>query len=612
MGFYTADGALNAKLVDGATYTGLFSHDGMVNVAWSDGRGAYHRCGAWNVTAVPYTGLPSSRYAPDGSMNVDWASTTGRGFYNQNGSVRLPTTFQDSFTNKIRNPRGEGGVVGTVGVTNKCTGYNAAPPALVAMGTAAAFNSAVTNMTASGGDGSTLFGVVDDAAALTTLAATDPFIAAGLANGWLNGRVFKIDNSASASVAALTTGGTTGNTNKHSASMYMRVTLGTGQLVLNAGGSPVNATSATYARLLSENVTPTGSGNNVQGKVLANSVAYFILFDLIEAATLAPVPTVVAGAAATGALPTDVARTANGMSAAYYGSTVENGLPKYQLRIYGTAAGTSTTISYEPLAGTAYAAVGQAWGFDEHLKYTSTPVAAPDSVQIDVQEYTSAGSFLTNAPLTIVPTTTRTRFEYKKILNQATVGRGNAVTVFRTTAAQAYDFTVDIYAPKLVQLAVIEGPELVTNGDFASGTTGFLASGSASIANISGELQVAGLIDYVAAAQQDITATFNTDDVVRLSCDGYSAASLSSIRCYLAQAFGAASAQGYVNISSATKTSASSYLKISATGLHKLRMMNWASTDARFDNVSVKLVTPGYMPAFPILPPVGVPGDSTR
>lgn len=146
------------------------------------------------------------------------------------------------FSNKIRNPRGEGGVVGTIGVMNKCTCFNASPPALVTMGSAAAFNSAVTNMIASGGDANTLYGVVDDIAALEALAVSDPSIRAGLSNGWLNGRVYKLDNSAGAVSAQFIPSGQVGSTDQHQVYGYVR---GSGAAAVRLEFLPVASTAIT-------------------------------------------------------------------------------------------------------------------------------------------------------------------------------------------------------------------------------------------------------------------------------------------------------------------------------------------------------------------------------
>jgi len=171
--------------------------------------------------------------------------------------------------------------------TNKCTNYNAAPPALVTPAAAATFNAAVTNMTASG-DAAALFGVVADA---TVLAA------AGLGT-ITNGRVYKIDNSAGVANARVTVAGATGNLNVHSITAY--VVGGTGYLGYSTGttsGKTAFASSSSYVRR-SHIGSPDDITRAFQIYVDAGQVVYFTLNQLEESSFASPVIPV-AGAAAT-------------------------------------------------------------------------------------------------------------------------------------------------------------------------------------------------------------------------------------------------------------------------------------------------------------------------
>jgi len=363
-----------------------------------------------------------------------------------------------AFTNKIRNPRGEGGVVGTVGVTNKCTGYNAKPPALVAMGTAAAFNSAVTNMTASGGDANTLFGVVDDTAALQAIAATDPFIAAGLTNGWLNGRVYKIDNSAGAAEAIISCSGVSGNTNAHSAQAYVRG--GDGYILIypRTVGAPVAFTpSAAYVKRKIENSVPTTTGGT-RVAAYAGSVVYFILFSLIEASVAAPVPTVVAGASASGSLPTNW-----GYNTAGIGLTTQNlgvgtryGMPYTRIRFSGVALATGKERFYFETGSNIAVTAGQAWGEDLWVERLS------GALEINSRIIERANTNL-DAGLRTVEGAAHSGNTFQRIYSTAVIADPTATNIagsIRLSAAgggnivngQSYDTTFDIFAPKAVQL----------------------------------------------------------------------------------------------------------------------------------------------------------------
>jgi hypothetical protein len=366
-------------------------------------------------------------------------------------------------TNRIHNPRGDGGVVGTVGVTNKCAGYNAAPPVLVPMGTAAAFNSAVPRMSTSGGDGATLYGVVDDTAALQAIAAADPFIQSGLDNGWLNGRVYKVDNSAGAAHAYVDVSGATGNTNTHTVSFYSRgFESGFFGLVTSSGAerSGINF-SAGYTKV-SVTLTPGSSDRNFQVRVSAGSTAYFILFDLIEASAAASVPTVVAGASATGALPSlghlSLLQITTGISTSFLGASSENGLPTFDVRYSGMALGTGAAQYYPDGTTNAATSSAQAWGGDIGVQVIAG--TAPD-VSLRLGQYNSGGIYLG-----VLDTSTfnyvavgggKVTFTNKGVATDATVASVKVFLQMVTVDATVYDFTLRIFAPKLVQICDNDG-----------------------------------------------------------------------------------------------------------------------------------------------------------
>jgi hypothetical protein len=175
--------------------------------------------------------------------------------------------------------------------TNKCTNYNANPPALVAMGTAAAFNAAVTNITAGAGTGTPLFGVVDDSAAIA---------ASGLANV-SNGRTYVIDNTLGTSDSSLTFSGVAGNTNTHTISAYGRVigTAGANNRIEVQDTTSIRASftgTTTYTRVSASGV-PTAI-SLLRVRAIAGATVYVTLNQLEEGAFVTS-PIVVAGASAT-------------------------------------------------------------------------------------------------------------------------------------------------------------------------------------------------------------------------------------------------------------------------------------------------------------------------
>lgn len=163
-------------------------------------------------------------------------------------------------------------------VTNKCTHTNCNP-------------SSTTNMT-KGGDAASTLSVVSDVTALAS---------SGLDAICTNGMVYKLDNSGGSTTAYVDIGGTTGNTNPHTFSVWARGTSGTiGTLTRSGtGSSTVNMNgNGAYARYVLANETP--SGTTVQLRVRANAgkVVWFILSQL-EEMPFATSEIITAGAAAT-------------------------------------------------------------------------------------------------------------------------------------------------------------------------------------------------------------------------------------------------------------------------------------------------------------------------
>jgi hypothetical protein len=180
---------------------------------------------------------------------------------------------------------------------NKCTNYNAAPPALIAPTTGNGFNAAAVNIVASGGDTATRWAILDESAAL----AATPEYAYSLSSGAINGRVYEIDNLSGAATAYLTLGGATGNTNLHSLSLVSMKLAGNSTVAraaLSGGEGIVYINSPTYTRITSANITPGGTTRQFIVAVSAGGKVRFLLNDLQEGAYMTPT-IAVSGAAAT-------------------------------------------------------------------------------------------------------------------------------------------------------------------------------------------------------------------------------------------------------------------------------------------------------------------------
>ena len=141
------------------------------------------------------------------------------------------------------------------GATNKVTCAKSNPQAL-------------TNITKSG-DAAAVLSVVNDATALA---------AAGLSEFGPN--VYKLDNSAGTSYAYIGSG-STGNTNVHSVSVYVR---GSGQVKarLTSGVGDYADLSSKYVRTKTENQTPADNARAFSVQAAAGSIVYFTLPQLEE------------------------------------------------------------------------------------------------------------------------------------------------------------------------------------------------------------------------------------------------------------------------------------------------------------------------------------------
>jgi hypothetical protein len=119
----------------------------------------------------------------------------------------------------------------------------------------------------------------DAAATLTVVDDTEKLRDVGLLPWAPAGKVLKLDNSAGATPAQAQNDNSTGNTNKHSVSAFIRG--GSGLLAIEASGASFGA-STTYRRVRYENVTPAAGTDNFVIEASVGQVVYFILGQMEE------------------------------------------------------------------------------------------------------------------------------------------------------------------------------------------------------------------------------------------------------------------------------------------------------------------------------------------
>ncbi len=274
----------------------------------------------------------TNRYGEDGLYYVKGASVSAPGFATtvRNTPVILPDA--NGVLMEVSGgtlPRTSAGLQVYPGTTNKGTSYNASPISVIVGTDATSFNadSHSVNVTASGGDGNTTWGIVDDSAMIT---------AAGLGEV-SNGLVYKIDNIAGMSTATMVIGGTVGNTNKHAVSVYWR---GAGTIRNRLSTTPASNESAPAGYVRQVNVyTPVNSDESQTIQAVPGAVVYFTLTQLEERSDATPV-VITAGASTsrTG----DIVSAVEGAGSIPFPEFVPAGIMLYEWRTAG--AGTDRIL----------------------------------------------------------------------------------------------------------------------------------------------------------------------------------------------------------------------------------------------------------------------------
>ena len=299
-----------------------------------------------------------------------------------------------------------------------------------------------------------------------------------------------------------------------------------------------------------------------------------------------------------GALPTYWAVVAAcGLSTEIVSTGTEQGLPYIDLRFFGVANTTSSFRLCFDASTNATAAAGQGWGADFSVKAVA---GTQVPLQLSLVEYngaTPAGSVSAQSAAAAAGAS-RTVHAAKGVLSGATTNNLRAMLDMPVTSGTAYDLTLRLYALKLVSVGTLLGPELIINSDFANAGTWSLTSATIS----SGVMNVSGS-GFVNLASQGV----DVGPVGSVYRAGFSIASLSSPGSGLRISVGGGNGTVFsvvgpkVDWVQSTTSSNKTYIQCLA-----------GTTTATIDDVSVRMALPGYLPDFPILPLVGVTGDSTR
>lgn len=240
-------------LTVGRRYKVVFTTSGMTGGGIKGGLAGTSRTtnGTWSEEIVA-TSTTMGFYAvgtTTGSIdNVSWKEVLPTLTANTSGSMVFHAAFTNKVTARKRNVAADFTTLQVGGTTTD------------------------DNVTISG-DAAATCSVVSDTAALA---------AAGLGTICDSGRVYKLDNSAGSIGAVIAFSGATGNTNKHSSSLYIRLSGANGELRLNASGGTIISPSAAYTLIKEENVTPSDTSRLLRVSVNAGGTAFFILPCLTE------------------------------------------------------------------------------------------------------------------------------------------------------------------------------------------------------------------------------------------------------------------------------------------------------------------------------------------
>lgn len=512
------------------------------------------------------------------------------------------------YTNKIRNPRGEGGVIGPVGLSNLFlsseqfdhavwlkSNVSVTPNAVVAPDGTFTADRAVEGVfagsVAQSRTDATILGSTRYSYGVFAKKDTRRWLTLGLQGSVVaNGRTwFDLD------------AGVVGTKQSGLASAGM-VDCGDGWYfcyVRFTSDPTAGGVRTFYLGHVNADNSTSSAGDGVSGLYLWGAVLYSNWLPFTNPLSLYVRSVGVQGTSA-GALPTNwaTAGAPSGVNVQFLGTGEEGGLPYCDIRILGIADANAAShrVSFNDNTNAA-ATAGQAWGLDFRAKLIAG--SAP-SVVARLAAY-ATGSLLAGANDSgaTTPDATVKYLSVRKVLADPTANNVRGSIVMPLVNGVTYDFTIRIYAPKLVQLPVIEGAELVANGGFAADTVWTKGAGCA-ISD--GKGNVNSGVD-VAAYEQSV-GTDVTVYKVALTVSNYVAG---TCRVELRPA---------MTIAGSDRSANGTYTEYLAGGAGNtvVRIRAGASPTVQLsvDDISVRQVSAGYLPDFPILPVAGAPGDSVR
>jgi len=138
-----------------------------------------------------------------------------------------------------------------------------------------------------------------------------------------------------------------------------------------------------------------------------------------------------------------------GLTQTVIGTGAENGISYIDIRFSGTATSTDVVETRYESTTQINALSGQTWTHSVYLKKIAEP-NPPSNYQLNIYERASAGGYLANGALTIVPTTTNLqRFSQTRTLSQPTTAKTQPGLFYSVVSGTAYNFTIRIGYPQM-------------------------------------------------------------------------------------------------------------------------------------------------------------------
>lgn len=306
-----------------------------------------------------------------------------------------------------------------------------------------------------------------------------------------------------------------------------------------------------------------------------------------------------------GALPTNwaVEQAMSGVAASFLGAgAAGDGRPYVDIGLAGTLSGANALIIRMEGSTYATASAGQACGLDFGSMLQAGTATGLASIKARIRD--SAGVTVAESSENGL-SGTATRLQAKGVVSGAARSIYPRIVVDSLNNGATVSATIRIYAPKLVQVAGIEIEKISNPGPFVNTTGWALGDPQVVLSATSGNLKI---------ENGDASAAYGAATIATVVGAVYKVSYNKAVGASAGRVVVRDSGGIFLDTGSAVTGAGVVYFVARQTFTDVLLSNGSEATfgySSQWSLGSAKLVTPGYLPTFPILPPVGVPGDST-